>query len=106
LLKLGFVSRVTPSDATKHEILGLSSHKPVDFAAQINLSERNMWGIVRAVVDLIMSKEPGKYLLVRDSNKPVLRLYRVPMSSFEDEGMQDDEDDFVEDDAQGGDEEQ
>jgi len=90
LMKLGFVSRVNPADPTKHVILATSSLKPSNLAEQIALNERNMWGILRAVVDLIMAKEPGKYLLVRvqtrqDTNKAVLRLYRVPMSSFEGE---------------------
>jgi hypothetical protein len=56
--------------------------KPKDFAAQINLSMDNCWGIVRALVDLAMGMGDGKYLIVKDPNKPLLRLYRrAPLSS-------------------------
>jgi len=56
--------------------------KPKDFAAQINLSMDNCWGIVRALVDLAMGMGDGKYLIVKDPNKPLLRLYRraLPLS--------------------------
>lgn len=39
--------------------------KPKDFASQINLSMENCWGIVRAVTDLCLKLEEGKYLLVK-----------------------------------------
>jgi len=93
-VKIGFVSRVIPTDPTKHIILGVNTVKPRDLSAQINLNEKNMWGIVRHIVDMIMSKEPGKYLLIRDPNKPLVRLYKVPMSTFEEseeEGEEEDE---------------
>jgi len=55
----------------------------------------NGWGIVRTVVDLIRNldedEEEGsedklkKFVLVKDPNKPVIRLYSVPASTFEEE---------------------
>jgi translation initiation factor 3 subunit D len=33
-----------------------------------------------------MCKEEGKYVLVKDPNKQILRLYEVPAGSFEDDG--------------------
>lgn len=39
--------------------------KPRDFASQINLSMENCWGIVRALIDVCMAMEDGKYLLVK-----------------------------------------
>jgi hypothetical protein len=57
--------------------------KPRDFAQQINLSMDNCWGIVRALVDLALKLEDGKYLLVKDPNKPLLRLYSVPEDAFQ-----------------------
>lgn len=47
--------------------------KPKEFAAQINLSMDNAWGIVRALVDMVLSKEDGKFLLVKDPMKELLR---------------------------------
>lgn len=46
-------------------ILGAQNVKPKEFAQQISLSMENCWGIVRAIVDLIMGQEDGKYLLVK-----------------------------------------
>lgn len=57
--------------------------KPKDFAQQINLNMDNCWGIVRALVDLCMKMEDGKYLIVKDPNKQLLRLYSVPEDAFQ-----------------------
>lgn len=96
-MKLGFVSRSNPRSATSHVILGVVGYKPRDFATQMNLNLGNGWGIVRTVVDLIHSlnddeedEEEGedrlkKYVLVKDPNKPVVRLYSVPQNTFEEE---------------------
>lgn len=66
-------------------ILGVIGWKPRDFAAQMNLSLTNGWGIVRTIVDMCMAQPEGKYVLVKDPNKQILRLYNVPGSSFEEE---------------------
>ncbi len=50
---------------------------------QINLNMDNCWGIVRAVVDLCLKLDEGKYLLVKEPNKPLMRLYEVPEDAFE-----------------------
>lgn len=98
-MKLGFVSRANPKSATSHVILGVVGYKPREFAAQMNLNLANGWGIVRTIVDLIRSmdddEEEGgeeesadkikKYVLVKDPNKPVIRLYSVPPNTFEEE---------------------
>ena len=60
----------------------LQAVKPRDFAMQINLSMENCWGIVRALVDVCGGLEDGKWLLVKDPNKPLLRLYSVPADAF------------------------
>jgi translation initiation factor 3 subunit D len=75
--------------------------RPTDFAAQLNVSLANGWGIVRTVTDLCMKMPEGKYVLVKDPNKvisiknnhyvvqltdklpkPVIRLYSVPLAAF------------------------
>lgn len=89
-LKLGFVSRTSPKSSQSHIILGVMGYKPREFAAQMNLSLSNGWGIVRTIVDLIRGmsdddESDRKYVLVKDPNKPVVRLYEVPLSTFEDD---------------------
>jgi len=49
----------------------------------MNLNLNNGWGIVRTIVDMCMQMPEGKYVLVKDPNKPVLRLYEVPATAFE-----------------------
>jgi len=51
----------------------------------MNLNLSNGWGIVRTIADMVLKKEDGKYVLVKDPNKNVLRLYAVPGDMFEEE---------------------
>ncbi|KAI0307061.1 translation initiation factor eIF-3 subunit D [Multifurca ochricompacta] len=81
-MKIGYVSRANPRDNTRHVILSTASMRPMDFAAQLNVSLANGWGIVRTVADLCLKMPEGKYVLVKDPNKPVIRLYAVPFSAF------------------------
>ncbi|KAF2663062.1 eukaryotic translation initiation factor 3 subunit D [Lophiostoma macrostomum CBS 122681] len=84
-MKLGFVSRANPKNNNDHVILGVLTNKPRDFATQMALNLNNGWGIVRTIVDMCLKMEEGKYVLVKDPNKPVLRLYSVPENTFEEE---------------------
>lgn len=81
-----FVSRTTPKSNDRHVILGVVGYDPRKFAEQMNLNLNNGWGIVRTIVDMIrgMNKD-GKYVLVKDPNKNLLRLYEVPAGTFEEE---------------------
>ena len=117
-MKLGFVSRANPRSAVGHVILGVVSYKPRDLATQMNLNIANGWGIVRTIIDRIRSlgaeedeeqqqQEDGedklkKYVLIKDPNKPVIRLYRVPANSFE----EDDEAGGAEEGSEKGDEDE
>merc|ERR1712098_153775 len=75
VMKLGFVSRANPKTNDKHVILGVVGWKPRDFAQQMNLSLSNGWGIVRTIAAMCLQREEGKYVLVKDPNKQILRLY-------------------------------
>lgn len=91
LLKLGYVSRQNPRNNKAHSVVQIQTYKPFDFATQINLSNKNMWGIFKSIVDICRKQEDGKYLLVKDPNKALLRLYEVPEDStsiLEDDGDQ------------------
>ncbi|EAW14248.1 eukaryotic translation initiation factor 3 subunit D [Aspergillus clavatus NRRL 1] len=91
-MKLGFVSRANPRSAAGHVVLGVVSYKPRDLAAQMNLNLGNGWGIVRTIVDRIQALDANeeedkvtKYVLIKDPNRPVLRLYSVPANTFEED---------------------
>ena len=83
MMKIGYVTRAHPRDNSNHVVLATQTHKPKDFAAQINLSVANMWGIFKAVNDLTKKLPDGKYLLVKDPNKPLLRLYEIAADAFD-----------------------
>jgi len=79
-------------DATRHVILGTQQFRPAEFASQINLSMDNAWGVVRCVIDLVREQKDGKYLIVKDPNKPIIRLYDIPDHTFESEEDSDEDD--------------
>ena len=80
-----FVSRANPRSANDHVILGVLGYKPRDFASQMNLNLANGWGIVRTIVDMVRQMDDGKFVIVKDPNKSVIRLYAVPPDTFEEE---------------------
>jgi translation initiation factor 3 subunit D len=84
-LYCSFVSRSNPKNNNDHVVLGVLTNKPRDFANQMALNLANGWGIVRTIVDMCLKMEEGKYVLVKDPNKPVLRLYSVPENTFEED---------------------
>ncbi|KAI3682930.1 hypothetical protein L1987_83320 [Smallanthus sonchifolius] len=83
MMKLGYVTRVHPRDHFNHVILAVVGYKPREFAGQINLNTSNMWGIVKSIVGLCMKLNEGKYVLVKDPQKPQVRIYEVPADAFE-----------------------
>jgi translation initiation factor 3 subunit D len=92
---------VNPKDSYNHTILGLQSYKPTEFANQINLNIRNMWGILKGVIDTCMQLPEGKFLLLKDPNKAMISLYAVPQDAFDD--LDDDteaSDELIEDEAE------
>lgn len=87
-IKFGYVSRAHIRDSSRHVILGTQQFKPQEFATQINLSMDNGWGILRCIIDLCMAQKDGKYLIMKDPNKPMIRLYDIPDNTFETEGSE------------------
>ena len=78
------MSRASPKANDRHVILGVVAYAPGKFAEQMNLNLANGWGIVRTIVDMVRGMKDGKYVLVKDPNKTLLRLYEVPQNTFED----------------------
>ena len=95
-IKFGYVSRSHIKDSSKHVILGTQQFKPNEFANQINLNMDNAWGILRCIIDICMNLKEGKYLIMKDPNKPVIRIYDIPNDTFESD--EDDEEEEEEED--------
>lgn len=75
-IKLAYVSRISPKDRVRHELLGLQDIEPYELATQMNLDTANGFGILRALFDLL-TKTQGSVAIVRDPTKPLLRLYNI-----------------------------
>lgn len=103
-MKIGFVSRTSPKNAYEHVVLATQTYRPMDFAAQITLNQGTMWGIMRLFIKLLEDQPEGKYVIMRDPNRAIVRIYGVPPGTFEDSDGSDDEDDD-EDEEDGSDEE-
>lgn len=93
LTKYGFVSRVNVRATDKHVILGMQQFKPQEFASQIALNMDNAWGIVRCIIDFLNKQNDGKYIIMKDPNKPIIRIYEIPDNSFSDEEQADQDND-------------
>eukprot|EP00588_Corethron_pennatum_P015549 CAMPEP_0194266726 /NCGR_PEP_ID=MMETSP0169-20130528/1538_1 /TAXON_ID=218684 /ORGANISM="Corethron pennatum, Strain L29A3" /LENGTH=638 /DNA_ID=CAMNT_0039007481 /DNA_START=55 /DNA_END=1971 /DNA_ORIENTATION=- len=91
-MKVGFVSRTNKTNAYEHAIIGTQFYRPVDLAMQTAMSVGNIWGVIKMLVDMMMGKPEGKYVLMRDPNRPVVRIYSVPPGTFEDDDDSDEED--------------
>lgn len=92
-LKFGYVSRAQMVNSSQHVILGTQQFKPPEFANQINLSMDNAWGILRYIIEIIKKQKDGKFLIMKDPNKPLIRIYDIPDNTFEsDEDSSDEED--------------
>ncbi|CAB3411586.1 unnamed protein product [Caenorhabditis bovis] len=97
IMKLGYVSRANFRSTQNHVILGSQYVKPMEFANNISLSMDNCWGILRCVIDSCMKQKPGKYLLMKDPQAPIIRLYALPDGTFESEHDESEEESSDED---------
>jgi translation initiation factor 3 subunit D len=84
-MKVGYVSRVAPNNCYDHTILATQFFKPKELAQQINLSVNNIWGIIKMLSELLLTKDDGKYVIMKDPNKATVRVYSVPLNTFEED---------------------
>ncbi|KAJ2788207.1 hypothetical protein GGI15_000012 [Coemansia interrupta] len=84
LVKIGYIIRTYPRDNSRHSLLGFQTYRPAELLANMGLSEYNAWGIVKALVDLCLQLEEGRYVVMRDPNNPLIRIYAVPPNTFDD----------------------
>lgn len=84
--KLGYATRINVKDPNVHEVLSVVSYPIGMFSQQISMGEDQAFGILRYMLDHIRGMpEDGKYLLLKDPNKGIVRLYLVPMDTFDEE---------------------
>jgi len=100
-MKIGFVSRTSPKNAYDHVVLATQTYRPMDFAAQITLNQGTMWGHMRLFVKLLENEPEGKYVIMRDPNRAIVRIYGVPPGTFEEDDSDDEDEEDDEDDEEG-----
>eukprot|EP00585_Thalassiosira_rotula_P012216 CAMPEP_0196142116 /NCGR_PEP_ID=MMETSP0910-20130528/11047_1 /TAXON_ID=49265 /ORGANISM="Thalassiosira rotula, Strain GSO102" /LENGTH=662 /DNA_ID=CAMNT_0041403381 /DNA_START=34 /DNA_END=2022 /DNA_ORIENTATION=+ len=105
-MKIGFVSRATPKNAYEHVVLATQTYRPTDFAAQITLNQGTMWGHMRLFIKLLEKEPEGKYVIMRDPNRAIVRIYGVPAGTFEDSDGSDDDEEGDSDEEESGEEEE
>ena len=91
MIKFGYVSRTNFKDRSSHQILGEQYVKPAVVARLVALSTQNMWAIMHHIIEVSMKQPEGKYLLVRDPSKGILRLYKLPSGTFDDSSSEEEE---------------
>lgn len=86
-LKVAFVSRSSPRDRTRHAILGVHNIEPYEFADQMGIDIANGFGIVKSLAlryfdgEGEMANATGRTVIMRDPQKPMLRIYDAPLSA-------------------------
>jgi translation initiation factor 3 subunit D len=94
-MRLGFVSRVSRADPESHSIVGTQVTAPTLFATQLQLDQKNMWAIVKWLVDMVRKHAKNlqestpdeeylaKFVLARDPAGPLVHFYNVPVDAFD-----------------------
>merc|ERR1711964_724486 len=82
-MNFGFISRRSTKDPYHHEVIASKFFEPMKFARQINLSVRNAWGVLQMFADLLLEQEEGTYVIMKDPNKTIIRVYHVPEGEFD-----------------------
>jgi len=102
IMKIGYVTRAHANDPHNHAILGTQLYKPKEFAHQLSMEPSKMWGVMKWIVELIrkhanklrgetpLESFQAQFLLLRDPNRPLLRLYSVPIDAFDSEDEDED----------------
>ena len=80
-VRLGFVSREDSRYNNKHVLLGVVPCLTNSLNSQLNLNYFNCWGIFRYIVELCRVQPNGRYYLLKDPNKPMVRFYRIPQEA-------------------------
>jgi len=82
LIKLGYVTRVSPKDAFTHSILAITTNTQDEFAREAGADFSLLWGTLKHIVTSLLALGDGHYLLLKDPNKKQLLIHAVPEEDF------------------------
>lgn len=83
-VKIGYVSRANPNVNDRHLLLHVQKIRTKDLMQDLNLSHANGWGVFRAVVEIFKNQPDGRYVMVKDPLKPVVKIYTANEDHTED----------------------
>ena len=90
--KKRFVARDTLRNVSNHTLLAVQTIKPGEFCDQISLNMRNCWGILKSIIALVeKQEEDGKFVLVKDPMKNMMRFYAIPAGASIEKALDADE---------------
>jgi len=75
---IGFVTRKSAKDNTNHMLLTTAVYSTNDFARQISVTERNLWGIADTILQKIVPLPEGRYLITKQDSSPNITIYSTP----------------------------
>eukprot|EP00915_Cephaloidophora_sp_WS-2016_P003529 GHVH01004767.1.p1 GENE.GHVH01004767.1~~GHVH01004767.1.p1 ORF type:complete len:562 (+),score=97.31 GHVH01004767.1:92-1777(+) len=75
-LVLAWVTREHPHSNKQHQLIGVITEKMDLLQNQLGLKPNNVWGILRSMIDPFLddSLPDGEYVLLREPNKPIVRI--------------------------------
>jgi translation initiation factor 3 subunit D len=74
-VKIGYATRINPTSPDRHHLLAVQKIRTGDLMQNLNLVYSNCWGVFKAVLDTIKNQPDGKFVVVKDPLKPVVRIY-------------------------------
>jgi len=75
---LGYVARQKPKDNMNHVILGVQTYNSKALASTtLQMNMNDLWGSIKFFIDTFMKLEEGKYILMKDPEKPLMKLYKT-----------------------------
>lgn len=75
IVKIAYVCREHPNATDKHHLVYVQKIRVQTLMQDLNLSYSNCWGVFKSVVDAIRKEPDGKYVLIKDPMKPVVRIF-------------------------------
>jgi hypothetical protein len=100
-IKFAFITRKDMPDNTKHQVVATHTIRTKNWAQQLNLNLDEMWKNLKHVVDVVETEsaksregaevdaeedeEHSEYILLKDFNKLVLRLFKKDLQDEDDE---------------------
>lgn len=83
-IRIAYATRQHFSSPDKHNLLTVQKIRTADLMKNLNLEYSNSWGVFKSVLDTVKKEPDGKYVIIKDPLKPVVRIYSAHEDQAED----------------------